>query len=198
MLYTVVIQYLTTVSLRRFVCVLSETKSFVSSQFVVIVDLCDSSNLDIISLSFFCVMYLNKNKAYLPIPRDNPCVPSPCGLNSDCRVIDEHPVCSCIPGFLGIPPNCRAECTINAECSFDRTCINHRCLDPCPGVCGLRAMCRAVNHNAICSCMDGFNGDPFTSCLPNPIPSKSSVNGKLDGEDLNSIGRGNRLILTHW
>lgn len=93
-------------------------------------------------------------------------------MNSDCRLFENHPVCSCIPDYIGSPPNCRAECIINAECSFDRTCINKKCVDPCPGVCGLHAMCRPVHHNAICGCMDGFTGDPFTRCVPIPIPSE--------------------------
>lgn len=112
---------------------------------------------------------------YLPIPRDNPCVPSPCGHYSECRVVKDHPVCSCLPEYIGAPPNCRPECTISAECAFDKSCHNQKCVDPCPGVCGLHAMCRPVNHAAICSCMSGFTGDPFTRCVPIPEPSKFSA-----------------------
>lgn len=32
----------------------------------------------------------------------NPC-PSSCGINSDCRVINHSPLCSCIPGHTGDP-----------------------------------------------------------------------------------------------
>lgn len=113
------------------------------------------------------------SKAYLPLPRDNPCRPSPCGLYSDCHVVEDHPVCSCLAGYLGAPPDCHPECMISAQCPFDRACINQQCIDPCPGICGLNAMCRAVNHNPICSCSPGYTGDPFTSCIPIPEPSKS-------------------------
>lgn len=113
-------------------------------------------------------------KAYLPLPKDNPCRPSPCGLYSDCREIQNHPVCSCLPGYLGAPPDCHPECTIDDHCPFDRACINQKCVDPCPGICGLFAMCRAVNHNPICSCLPGYNGDPFVRCLLIPEPSKPS------------------------
>lgn len=115
----------------------------------------------------------------MPIPKGNPCVPSPCGLFSECRVVQEHPVCSCIAEYIGHPPNCRPECTISAECAFDKACINQKCVDPCPGVCGLHAMCRAVNHNPICGCMSGFTGDPFTRCVPIPEPSKFSSLSRL-------------------
>lgn len=108
----------------------------------------------------------------MPVPVGNPCIPSPCGLYSDCRVVQEHPVCSCIPNFLGAPPNCRPECTINSECPADKSCINQKCIDPCPGVCGLNAICRTVNHNPICSCMYGYVGDPFTRCIIYEEPSK--------------------------
>lgn len=64
---------------------------------------------------------------------------------------------------------------INAQCAFDKSCVNQQCVDPCPGICGLHAMCRAVNHNPICSCLPGYTGDPFTRCVPNPEPSKSRL-----------------------
>lgn len=117
------------------------------------------------------------SKAYLPLPRDNPCLPSPCGLYSDCHVVSNHPVCSCLAGYLGAPPDCHPECMISAQCPFDRACINQQCVDPCPGICGLNAMCRAVNHNPICSCAAGYIGDPFTRCVPIPEPSKSRDQG---------------------
>lgn len=107
-------------------------------------------------------------KAYLPLPPENPCVPSPCGSYSDCHVVQGHPVCSCLSQYYGSPPNCRPECTISSECAPDKSCINQQCVDPCPGVCGINAMCRAVNHNPICSCMYGYVGDPFVRCVPQP------------------------------
>lgn len=107
-------------------------------------------------------------KAYLPTSDDTPCIPSPCGANTNCRVLDNRPVCSCVPNYFGAPPNCRPECTTNSECSRDRSCSNMRCVDPCPGVCGLNAVCRVVNHSPICSCMHDYIGDPFTRCGPAP------------------------------
>lgn len=50
--------------------------------------------------------------------------------------------------------------------------MNLKCIDPCPGICGLNAMCRAVNHNPICTCLPGYDGDPFDRCSLIPEPSK--------------------------
>lgn len=95
----------------------------------------------------------------------NPCQPSPCGPNSQCREINGQAVCSCVAGFIGSPPTCRPECVTSAECALNRACVNQKCIDPCPGTCGLNALCQVVNHNPICSCPPGQTGDPFTRCL---------------------------------
>lgn len=94
----------------------------------------------------------------------NPCNPSSCGPNSQCREINNQAVCSCVPKFIGNPPNCRPECISSAECPLDQACVNQKCIDPCPGTCGIRAICQVVNHNPICSCPLRFTGDPFTRC----------------------------------
>lgn len=33
----------------------------------------------------------------------DPCTPNPCGSNTQCRVADGRPVCSCLPGHWGNP-----------------------------------------------------------------------------------------------
>lgn len=97
-------------------------------------------------------------------------MPSPCGPNSQCRVIGETPVCSCLPNYIGKSPNCRPECTMNIECNGNLACINQKCSDPCPGSCGFNAYCNAHNHLPNCFCNDGYTGDPFSGC--SPIKSK--------------------------
>lgn len=99
-----------------------------------------------------------------PPPPSNPCNPSPCGSNSQCRDINGQAVCSCVPGFIGAPPSCRPECVSSFECPLNRACVNQKCIDPCPGTCGLNAQCQVVNHNPICTCPDRFSGDPFVMC----------------------------------
>lgn len=103
------------------------------------------------------------------VPTPDPCIPSPCGPFSQCRPVNGHAVCSCVANYIGAPPNCKPECIVSSECTLDRSCINMKCKDPCPGTCGLNARCRVVNHNAICSCNPGFVGDPFVRCLKEDI-----------------------------
>lgn len=94
----------------------------------------------------------------------HPCQPSPCGSNSQCHEANQQAVCSCLPDFIGTPPACRPECTISSECSLDKACKNHHCVDPCPGVCGRNAACHTIYHSPHCSCLPGFTGDAFSGC----------------------------------
>ena len=72
--------------------------------------------------------------------------------------------CSCIENYIGVPPNCRPQCTINPECPPHLACMQQKCRDPCVGLCGLNAQCSVVNHQAVCTCVDGYNGNPFSVC----------------------------------
>lgn len=87
-------------------------------------------------------------------------------------MVSDHPVCTCRPFCLGWPPNCRPECIVSAECPQDLACIRNRCQNPCLGTCGLDARCQVVAHNPVCSCPDGYDGDPFLFCKP-AAPSKT-------------------------
>lgn len=115
-----------------------------------------------------------------PVTPTNPCVPSPCGQNAQCQDRNGIPSCSCLPNYYGSPPNCRPECTINPDCPSNKACIRNKCQDPCPGVCGQNAHCNVFNHNPVCSCFDGYTGDPFSSCRPIPPPTpRNSIMTKL-------------------
>lgn len=96
----------------------------------------------------------------------DPCNPSPCGPNSECRQNNGQAVCSCIVGFRGTPPFCQPECIVSSDCNLNQACNNQKCADPCLGVCGIRATCNVVNHNPICSCPGSMTGDPFIQCIP--------------------------------
>lgn len=100
-----------------------------------------------------------------PEPVRNPCVPSPCGPNSQCQVNGNSPSCSCAPTFIGSPPNCRPECVSNSECLYNLACINMKCKDPCPDSCAPNAVCKVISHTPRCSCPQGYYGDPFTQCI---------------------------------
>lgn len=95
----------------------------------------------------------------------NPCDPSPCGPYSRCLVSPQgYATCSCLPSFKGAPPMCKPECIISSECSQNQACVNQKCINPCPSTCGTKAICTVINHNPICSCHPGQQGDPFISC----------------------------------
>lgn len=74
----------------------------------------------------------------IPVENSDPCYPSPCGQNTVCRRSQNRAICECIPGYYGNPSGsgCHAECVISADCSRDKACVNNKCVDPCPGVCG--------------------------------------------------------------
>lgn len=108
------------------------------------------------------------------IERINPCLPSPCGPNSQCRDIGGVPSCTCLSGFVSSPPFCKPECTTNTDCSNDKACINTKCQDPCQGSCGVNALCKVVNHTPMCSCLEGYQGDPFSLCNIKP-PGKDNI-----------------------
>lgn len=115
-------------------------------------------------------------------------MPSPCGFNSQCRELNEHAVCSCVPDMIGAPPNCRPECILSSECGQEKSCINQKCKDPCPGVCGQNARCQVVNHNPICSCSIGYHGDPFVRCLKEEPRKDLSTGLLVDMESIDSSG----------
>lgn len=113
-------------------------------------------------------------------PSDNPCVPSPCGSNSECRVIGNTPACSCLQDYIGRPPNCRPECTINAECPGNQACQNEKCRDPCHGSCGIHSLCVTINHVPQCTCESGYTGDPFAGCVVQQSKDSYCVMSRLN------------------
>lgn len=104
-----------------------------------------------------------------------PCVPSPCGSNAECRVQNNIATCSCITEYIGNPyEGCRPECTINSDCPANLACIRSKCQNPCLGLCpGRNSYCQVVSHLPICSCLPGTTGDPFVSCAYQIEDSKS-------------------------
>ena len=113
---------------------------------------------------------------------NNPCEPSPCGTNTQCTVANNVAVCACIPGFFGEadkPQGCKPECLVNPDCDDDLACVNTRCVDPCPGACGINSLCEVNTHRPVCFCPVGFTGNPYIRCeekskLPPPVPEVST------------------------
>lgn len=120
-------------------------------------------------------MYLSENLPVAffvvqqPVEAADPCNPSPCGPNAQCR----DGICTCLPEYQGDPySGCRPECTMNSDCARVKSCINQKCRDPCPGTCGQGARCDVINHVPSCTCPEGYTGDPFTYCRPVPAIGK--------------------------
>lgn len=107
-----------------------------------------------------------------PVVSKDPCLPSPCGMYAECRNIGSTPSCSCLPTYRGSPPNCRPECRVNSECSMNLACNNERCRDPCLGSCSITSLCTVYNHIPMCTCPEGFTGDPFSNCYPRPTSKR--------------------------
>lgn len=53
-------------------------------------------------------------------------------------------------------------CTTNDDCSDREACVNRQCRDPCN--CGTNAVCYVRNHKPICSCEEGYQGNPEIAC----------------------------------
>lgn len=99
-----------------------------------------------------------------------PCSPSPCGPNIQCQVYGHVAMCDpCGGPDAHFRPECRPECLANSDCPFNLACLGQRCLDPCPGSCGVSALCTVIQHSPVCSCPPGLAGNPFEHCSPPKI-----------------------------
>lgn len=99
----------------------------------------------------------------------NPCEPSPCGANAICKQQNGAGSCSCINDYYGNPyEGCRPECVHSSDCPTNKACTGNKCVDPCPGVCGIDAVCTVISHVPTCNCIAGYVGNPFTYCQPQP------------------------------
>jgi hypothetical protein len=96
---------------------------------------------------FFC---------FYAVEEKEPCDPDPCGPNSQHREVNGACVCSCQPGFIDSPPNCRPECVTNNECPLSKACVRKECKDPCIGTCGSNAQCKYECLNCFVICYFGI------------------------------------------
>lgn len=116
-------------------------------------------------------------------------------MYAECRNIGGTPSCSCLPIYIGSPPNCRPECRVNSECPMNLACSNEKCRDPCLGSCGITSLCTVYNHVSVCTCPEEYTGDPFSNCYPRPITSKKLPTFKIA---INLPRRKISRIITHF
>ena len=119
---------------------------------------------------FYLIWFLTYSFYLLIETPINPCHPSPCGENAICN---KHPnrehtaTCVCIKGYFGDPFSLcqKPECTLNNNCPTNRVCRNQKCVDPCPGFCGINTVCSVSNHVQSCDCLKGYNRNPTCRAL---------------------------------
>ena len=95
--------------------------------------------------------------------------PCACGRNAQCDIVEHRPVCTCKPGFYGDPKvECiPVECFTDADCADTHACRLQKCTPVCGPddlPCGGNAVCRGVQHQAVCTCPPGLKGDPYVTC----------------------------------
>ena len=57
-------------------------------------------------------------------------------------------------------------CVGNTDCPNELSCLEQKCTNPCNlNPCGINTQCQVMSHRPICSCLPGYNGNPFnTGC----------------------------------
>ena len=70
--------------------------------------------------------------------------------------------------LVGLPtePTLDVGCESNADCPDYTACENRQCINPCAirDPCAPSAICKVVRHEPVCTCPDGYIGNPQTSC----------------------------------
>lgn len=95
-----------------------------------------------------------------------PCSPNPCDSNASCDTYgDQFAICNvCVGTNAANNAACRPECILSSDCAFNKACLKNKCVDPCPGSCGVNAQCTVYQHDPICECVSGFEGNPYEYC----------------------------------
>lgn len=101
----------------------------------------------------------------------DPCKPSPCGDNSNCRSGNHSAaICSCLDGFFPESDlGCRPE--EHKDTKIDLDLIKDQLRSPCGEKCGKNALC---GTDGSCKCSQGFTGDPKVECTVEPKPEVSN------------------------
>jgi hypothetical protein len=132
-----------------------------------------------------------------------------CGQNSQCIESTVGPVCRCLAGYVGNPPNCKA-CVSAFECGkSDQTCLNGRCVHACTTMhCSSNAVCVVEEGNPECKCLKGYEGDGLTDCVKVKTPmnltmcendtecisTEACINGKCQSPCMGTCGNAAECI----
>lgn len=68
--------------------------------------------------------------------------------------------------FIAEPERARVECTRDSECALTHACVNNDCIEACIAykVCAPNAICTSIQHRAVCSCPQGYDGNAQYEC----------------------------------
>lgn len=113
----------------------------------------------------------------------NPCDSVECGNNTKCVKQNGIGICQCLPNHIGNPyQGCTIaksavksvqKCLRHTDCLPTQTCIQSKCINPCPDFCPENADCKINDHILTCACKAGYSGDDYHYC------SKIEQDGKL-------------------
>ena len=83
-------------------------------------------------------------------------------------LLDEIPL-NCL--FIALVPTPEVDsvvvgCESDQECPDYNACQNRKCINPCAedDPCAPSANCKVIGHQPVCTCPDGYIGDPRTEC----------------------------------
>ena len=74
--------------------------------------------------------------------------------------------CACLLVVPQTEPTLAAGCANDDECPDHTACENRLCINPCAyrDPCARNAYCKVLGHKPVCTCPDGYIGDPRTEC----------------------------------
>lgn len=123
------------------------------------------------------------NLACLSDKCTEPCINTTCGPNALCNAENHQAACYCPPGHLGDPSEhtvgCfKVECIVNEDCASDKACDSetNRCIKPCDLISCGKGSCGVANHQALCTCYEGYQlvnniCEDINECLSQPCHS---------------------------
>ncbi|CAB4059877.1 unnamed protein product [Lepeophtheirus salmonis] len=77
-------------------------------------------------------------------------------------VYSGNPANGCFLPLPQLEPSLTPGCDINQDCPTHASCKNRLCINPCAedSPCAPTAYCKVINHEAFCTCPDGYIGSP--------------------------------------
>jgi hypothetical protein len=135
--------------------------------------------------------YVDDDCAYSDVCNEGSCINAcrllRCGNNAKCETGKHSARCICLPGYTG---NAQTECSLfglptepvlsvgclqNEECPLYNACRNRKCINPCAeeNPCAPSAYCKVIMHQPVCTCPDGYIGDPRTNCELRKYPNNT-------------------------